>query len=1360
MKCLAFVLIGMLALVVSAPAYALVAGITLDVHQDCDDPLLLPNDFHVEGKICSHFGAPVLTGHVDGPFVPPLGTFSYTITKVVPGDPEDCWYTFTGDWSGATIPYCTMTHFGLVFEVNGANIIINLVGWWTRDGVKIGEVIGGLVNGGYVPGTGFNVSDDSANGQSVRITKGIQRSPQFPPIGGAQPPPLIPIEIVAMDLVSFGPGHQPRIEDLTVGGAQENFQWVHAVDAHGTPISEINPMPWNVDSFFDVFIEVPIAGQAGVDQPFHIPPGGSLVARTKMRFINNKGETELKWQWDIHGEPTSSPCDWNPNDPAKWLQMPDVSPTGIDVRVDSLQGTQRILADDFQCIQTSRITDVHFWGSWLNDQKGVIDRLTISFYSDVPVPAGGTGFSKPGNLLWQNIFVPGQFSEKLYATVPPDSLGVPQYEWFWDPFTGAIQQNGDQQVWQYDICIDPAIAYLQQGTPATPIIYWLAIRAHVIQDAANPRQFGWKTRDPIATHYGGGHSFDDAVQGVQNTNGTISWNDLHYPTGHPYHTYAQNSLDMAFVITSETPPPCCLQASYGAAQPADHMFTCVQGNDPPPNLMQHVKICNPCPTDKLIYGMKLQAGGTGNLSSIGQIQVFLDANCDGFADSAMPILTGNYDMFGIATLCSTTGPVYVLPAAGVAGPSCVCFLIKYRMICPAAPGTYFFDLVNILGPNCQPICTDNLPLRSAVKMIDPIPNPVWKYQQLPDLTANGIDVNATQPLILADDFRCCKQTKITNITVWGSWRDNGYPLDAQGNPGNVTFKLSLHRDIPDPDGTGSKYSKPGSVLWYKTFAPGSFTVTKEKDGDEGWYDPSIPTSYTFPGDWTCWRYDFVIPASDAFCQQGTVANPVVYWLDVQASPPLQTAFKFGWKTSSQHWMDDAVWGSGVEPYAGPWNELRYPWGHPYYQLPPLISPSIDLAFEIGGYETCEKLVDWGDAPDGPYPTRLLPGNGARHDINPNMMLGTAIDAEPDGQPNPTATGDDTAGVPDDEDGVFFNTIYVGNWAKVKVIATMPGKINAWMDFNHLNGWADAGEQIFTNKPVVAGVNWLAYFVPASALPGPTFARFRYNSGGGLTFTGLATDGEVEDYQVQVLPAPIIVTKAQAKLQPIGTAVMLVKNVVTGNFDVNGWYFEEPDRDVGPTIRFGRWAGIGVVVDPQNPAPWVPGDLVSCIGTTMMNGCELMIQEECSWKEDDATPLKPLSQTNRDSGGEVFGNQPAMTNIVGITPDPDAPAFGLNYVASLVTLFGRCTCVEEIGGVQTNFWIDDGSNLWDGNTCGALAPARGVKVRLPSGYTIPPISTQSYYVVTGIMRTDSASGGECVRWLWPRDQADILAYPIP
>src|SRR5207249_11870054 len=54
-------------------------------------------------------------------------------------------------------------------------------------------------------------------------------------------------------------------------------------------------------------------------------------------------------------------------------------------------------------------------------------------------------------------------------------------------------------------------------------------------------------------------------------------------------------------------------------------------------------------------------------------------------------------------------------------------------------------------------------------------------------------------------------------------------------------------------------------------------------------------------------------------------------------------------------------------------------------------------------------IDFGDAPDSlVYPTLMI-FNGARHRLVPGIYLGTRIDFEPDGQPDPNATGDDLNG---------------------------------------------------------------------------------------------------------------------------------------------------------------------------------------------------------------------------------------------------------------------------------------------------------------------------------------------------------------
>jgi len=175
---------------------------------------------------------------------------------------------------------------------------------------------------------------------------------------------------------------------------------------------------------------------------------------------------------------------------------------------------------------------------------------------------------------------------------------------------------------------------------------------------------------------------------------------------------------------------------------------------------------------------------------------------------------------------------------------------------------------------------------------------------------------------------------------------------------------------------------------------------------------------------------------------------------------------------------------------------------------------------LGAGTTCEDCrispassLDFGDAPDPTYPT-LRANNGARHTIVANLFLGRSVDAEPDGKPNATATGDDASGA--DEDGVIFTSgLQPGAGASIEVTASAQGYLNAWIDFDADGSFAGRGEQVFVDTLLTSGVNRLVLAVPAEAVPGLTFARFRFNSRGLLDYDGPAEDGEVEDYRVAV-----------------------------------------------------------------------------------------------------------------------------------------------------------------------------------------------------------------------------------------------------
>ena len=228
----------------------------------------------------------------------------------------------------------------------------------------------------------------------------------------------------------------------------------------------------------------------------------------------------------------------------KWLQRPDLSRAGIDIRVDGL----RTIADDFLCTETAHITDVHLWGSkWKDAPEGeppVIKVVHLSIHSDDPVGPGGSDpenrYSKPDELLWRGEFGPDDFTLKYVATVDGG-------EWWWDVREKDPIPAGDTEVWRVDIQIPRDRAFLQEGSEDKPIVYWLDVRVETEEGFT----FGWKTRRWPE------HFNDDAVIFLGSELPPF-WQELRYPPPHPYHDLEKNSIDMAFAITSRA--FCCRSA--------------------------------------------------------------------------------------------------------------------------------------------------------------------------------------------------------------------------------------------------------------------------------------------------------------------------------------------------------------------------------------------------------------------------------------------------------------------------------------------------------------------------------------------------------------------------------------------------------------------------------------------------------------------------------------------------------------------------------------------------------------------------------------------------------------------------------
>jgi hypothetical protein len=265
---------------------------------------------------------------------------------------------------------------------------------------------------------------------------------------------------------------------------------------------------------------------------------------------------------------TPAAADWSPDNPddvalSKWRQLPDLSPNGMDVLAtiqpnQPTSGLWKILADDFRCTQSGPITDIHIWGSWLNNVlpsrevapgEFVLDPGAVTFklsiHSDVPDPnpTDPADYSHPGEQLWSAFFLPGTYQ------VNPNYSPTSVQESFYDPNLGQII-GIDNQVFQYNFDPIPEPFIQEQGK-----IYWLDVQALVHNADGTPEAtFGWKTRDPNPEHFGGGHFNDDAVFADTDSFGDPvppeDWRELRYPEGHEL---AGLSIDLSFVLTVPEP---------------------------------------------------------------------------------------------------------------------------------------------------------------------------------------------------------------------------------------------------------------------------------------------------------------------------------------------------------------------------------------------------------------------------------------------------------------------------------------------------------------------------------------------------------------------------------------------------------------------------------------------------------------------------------------------------------------------------------------------------------------------------------------------------------------------------------------
>lgn len=178
------------------------------------------------------------------------------------------------------------------------------------------------------------------------------------------------------------------------------------------------------------------------------------------------------------------------------------------------------------------------------------------------------------------------------------------------------------------------------------------------------------------------------------------------------------------------------------------------------------------------------------------------------------------------------------------------------------------------------------------------------FPQLPDPNGTAVsnyNNSNGEPLLLADDWLCTETGPVTDIHIWGSWKE-----DSKGEI--EFFNVSIWSDFPDNDGPGDNFSYPNELLWQHTFSKNEFTERYWSSGTQNFTcfesDPLgfVGVEIDIPGvQHDTWQYNLHINPATAFVQE----EGTIYWLAL--SPQVNSSgYQFGWKTSQDEWQDPPV----------------------------------------------------------------------------------------------------------------------------------------------------------------------------------------------------------------------------------------------------------------------------------------------------------------------------------------------------------------------------------------------------------------------------------------------------------------------
>jgi len=275
-------------------------------------------------------------------------------------------------------------------------------------------------------------------------------------------------------------------------------------------------------------------------------------------------------------------------------------------------------------------------------------------------------------------------------------------------------------------------------------------------------------------------------------------------------------------------------------------------------------------------------------------------------------------------------------------------------------------------------------------------------------------------------------------------------------------------------------------------------------------------------------------------------------------------------------------------------------GSPTTQREPSIVGSDSVNNDFGFLSS----IDFGDLPSG-YDNTLVAKNGARHLISSNLYLGSAEpDNDANGQessdagltnPAPLYNGDDHDADGNDDDGVtrmpgLGGAINGGGWTdgtvssgnggslNIQIGGTWSGVPQVFIDFDGDDATYTLTEVTLRDAsgdpiamPLAPNVTpYRVYFdVPGGTFPGglqnnTVYIRVRLSSTGGLSAYGLASNGEVEDYQSNFGPNAVSLAGFSASTggAPVwGVALIVLVVILVVGAAISSYRKREPNTTI-------------------------------------------------------------------------------------------------------------------------------------------------------------------------------------------------------